>query len=258
MHSDPPDMPEPSAPAEPIAPDLTALPSAAKAMKQQRRRRGKIARLPRKIREEVNVMISDGLPYAEIIARLGDHGKGLNKDNLINWHAGGYRDWLRDQPWLDQLHASLDFATIVLDDSDAPKIREASLIIAVKQMYELIKSFEPAEFKQQLKDEPATYSKILNSLSKLAEVGLRYDRERGDAIRRASRDTNRAKKAAGLTDDMLRQYENEFNLLRRPSKTSHGLPTPAAARLSEVNAPATTQSGELTKDQETSSEVKRG
>ena len=252
MPSDPPD------PQSTPTADLTDLPSAAKAMKQQRRRRGKIARLPRKIREEVNVMISDGLPYAEIIARLGDHGKDLNKDNLINWHAGGYRDWLRDQPWLDQLHASLDFATIVLDDSDAPKIREASLIIAVKQMYELIKSFEPAEFKQQLTDEPATYSRILNSLSKLAEVGLRYDRERTDAIRRVSRDTNRAKKAAGLTDDMLRQYESEFNLLRRPAKNALAQPTPDEARLREVNVSVIQQTGELTQDQETSSEVKRG
>jgi hypothetical protein len=205
------------------------LPSAAQVLKPTRRRRGKIARLPRQIREQINAMLDDGLSHADIIARLGDHGKNLNRQNLINWQQGGFKDWLKDQPWLDELHASLDFANNVLDDSDSPKIREASLVIAVKQMYELIKSFEPADFKQQLSEDPAAYSRILNSLAKLAEVGLRYDRERGEASRNERREANRSKKAAGLTEDLLRQYENEFNLLRRPS-----LPGAAEVRLSKV------------------------
>jgi hypothetical protein len=175
-------------------------------------------------------MLDDGLPHADIIARLGDHGQNINRQNLINWQQGGFQDWLKDQPWLDELHANLDFATNVLDDSDSPKIREASLIVAVKQMYDLIKTFEPADFKQQLAEDPAAYSRILNSLAKLAEVGLRYDRERGQSSRTDKREANRSKKAAGLTEDMLRQYENEFNLLRRPTT-----PGPAEVRLSKVN-----------------------
>ncbi len=238
-------------------PPETPIPTAAQAIKAHRRRRGKIARLPRLVREEVNIMLSDGLPDAEIITRLGEHGKDLNKDNLISWHDGGYKDWLKDQPWLDALHSSLDFATNVLNDSDSPKIREASLIVAVKQMYELIKTFEPAEFRQQLAREPSTYSKILNSLAKLAEVGLRYDRERGEATRSIARETTRSRKAAGLTDDMLRQYENEFQLLRRPAKL-HQPPAAAPESLSEVNASTASQTGEVKRDQESSSGVKRG
>jgi hypothetical protein len=222
--------PEPAAPAAsaPIENQksnieiLQPLPTPAQAIKPNRRRRGKIARLPRKIREEINLMLDDGLPHADIIARLGDHGKNLNRQNLINWQQGGFKDWLKDQPWLDQLHSSLDFAANILDDSDAPKLREASLIIAVRQMYDLIKSFEPADFMQQLAEDPAAYSRILNSLAKLAEVGLRYDRERAEATRAEKRESNRSKKAAGLTEDMLRQYENEFKLLRRPAQPSHG------------------------------------
>lgn len=196
---------------------LEPLPTPAQAIKPHRRRRGKIARLPRKIREEINVMLDDRLPHAKIIARLGDLGKNINRQNLINWQHGGFKDWLKDQPWLDELHASLDFVTNVLDDSDSPKLREASLIIAVRQMYDLIKSFEPADFKEQLAGDPAAYSRILNSLAKLAEVGLRYDRERAEATRADKREASRSKKAAGLTEDMLRQYENEFKLLRRPA-----------------------------------------
>jgi len=34
----------------------------------------------------------------------------------------------------------------------------------------------------------------------------------------ATRESSKSTKAAGLTDSMLRQYENEFKLLRRPPK----------------------------------------
>jgi hypothetical protein len=223
------------------------LPTATEAIKPTRRGRGKIARLPRKIREQVNVMLGDGLPHAEIITRLGEHGKDLNRQNLINWQAGGYREWLKDQPWLDQLHSTVDFAVNVLDDSDSPKIREASLIIAIKQMYELIRSFEPAEFKAQLTAEPTTYSRILNSLAKLAEVGLRYDRERGEVTRVFARETSRSKKAAGLTEDLLHQYENEFKLIRRPNKTNRPQTVSSDVSLSKANEPADTTNEQLSK-----------
>jgi hypothetical protein len=182
-------------------------------------------------------MLDDGLPHADIIARLGDHGKNLNRQNLINWQQGGFKDWLKEQPWLDELHASLDFATTVLDDSDSPKLREASLIIAVRQMYDLIKSFEPAEFKHQLAEDPAAYSRILNSLAKLAEVGLRYDRERAEVARTAKRDVASSKKAAGLTEDMLRQYEHEFKLLRRPVTPEVSSSKPLSVPETEISKP---------------------
>src|SRR5439155_3322220 len=79
------------------------LPTIAQTLKPSRRRNGKIARLPRKLRDQVNEMLSDGLPHAEIIASLGAAGERLNKDHLINWEKGGYLEWLRDRLWLDEL-----------------------------------------------------------------------------------------------------------------------------------------------------------
>src|SRR5260221_7215110 len=40
-----------------------------------RRHRGKVGRLPHESREAINVMIRDGLPYAEIILKLGETGR---------------------------------------------------------------------------------------------------------------------------------------------------------------------------------------
>jgi hypothetical protein len=65
-----------------------------------RRRRGKIARLPESVREEINVMLSDGVPYATIIAKFGDHGRGLTEHNLSRWRKADHQDWLAEQRWL--------------------------------------------------------------------------------------------------------------------------------------------------------------
>ena len=118
------------------------LPSPKQAVKPTRRPRGKIAHLPRNIREQINFMLSDGLTYAEVIERLGEAAKHLNEDNIGRWHAGPYQKWLKDRAWLEELSSKLDFAVNVLEDPDSPKIREASLAIVLKQMYELIADFE--------------------------------------------------------------------------------------------------------------------
>ena len=231
---------------------MDPIPTPDQAIRPKRRRRGKIARLPRHLREQVNLMICDGLSYPEIIIKLGDAGKHLNKDNLINWHDGGYKEWLKDQPWLDELHGRLDFAASVIQDPDTPKIREASLCIAVKQMYGLITEFDPASCIQKLADDPATYSRVLNALSKLAEIGLQYDRHHSEAATHARARKSKPTSTAGVSPDMIHQYEREFGLLRRPAS-----PAPPLPEHSIADVPAD-ENSEVKRGQESSSEVKRG
>src|ERR1043166_3072648 len=64
------------------------------------RRKGKVARLPKAVRDQLNLMLEDGVPYAAIIQNLGDHGKGLSPSNLTHWKDGGYADWVLQQNWL--------------------------------------------------------------------------------------------------------------------------------------------------------------
>src|ERR1035437_904653 len=70
---------------------------------------GKIARLPRNIRDELNRRLDEGEPGGRILewlnalpavqavltAEFGDGG--VNAQNLSNWRKGGYQDWLKQQ-----------------------------------------------------------------------------------------------------------------------------------------------------------------
>jgi len=77
-------------------------------------RNGKIARLARAIRDELNRRLDDGEPGVRLVAWLNGlpetqkilqvdfGGRPINEQNLSEWKAGGYRDWLARQEALSQ------------------------------------------------------------------------------------------------------------------------------------------------------------
>src|SRR3954468_13683159 len=62
---------------------------------------GKVARLPRVIRNFVNLMIYLGARYDQIIATLTELGyPGMFSQNISRWKERGYPRWLRCQRYL--------------------------------------------------------------------------------------------------------------------------------------------------------------
>ncbi len=80
-------------------------------------RLGKIARLPRKVRDELNVRLQDGevgrslvewlngLPAARAVLKEKFGGRPISEQNLSEWKQGGYEDWVRQQE--DGAYASM-------------------------------------------------------------------------------------------------------------------------------------------------------
>ena len=76
-------------------------------------RNGKIARLPKDIREQLNQRLDDGkqgkhlvewlnaMPEAEAVLAEQFEGKAITKQNLSQWRNGGYREWQAKQEWLE-------------------------------------------------------------------------------------------------------------------------------------------------------------
>jgi len=76
---------------------------------------GKIARLPRDIRDQLNRRLDDGEPGNRLVEWLNSlpevqtaqspksDGNPLSKEDLSEWEASGYRDWLAQQAALEQV-----------------------------------------------------------------------------------------------------------------------------------------------------------
>ncbi len=63
--------------------------------------------MPDDIRQSINRMLDEGLPYHTILERLGQAGKHLNIQNLCNWKYGGYQDHRLRHARAVILHAAL-------------------------------------------------------------------------------------------------------------------------------------------------------
>lgn len=85
-------------------------------------RHGKIARLPKALREELNRRLENGEPGKRLVAWLNTRpevqalvatefgGKPVREQNLSEWKTGGYRDWLVQQE-------ALELATRLAEDA---------------------------------------------------------------------------------------------------------------------------------------------
>src|SRR5258708_4747582 len=76
---------------------------------------GKIARLPKEIRNELNERLQDGERGVDLVVWLNDlpkvqetlaqffHGRPVTEQNLSEWRWGGYNDWGRHQAALERV-----------------------------------------------------------------------------------------------------------------------------------------------------------
>jgi hypothetical protein len=76
-------------------------------------RRGKIARLPRSVRDQLNVRLDDGHDADQILPWLNDlpevrevlakqfNGAPVSPQNLSGWRQGGFQEWLLHRQYID-------------------------------------------------------------------------------------------------------------------------------------------------------------
>jgi hypothetical protein len=83
---------------------------------------GKVARLPKAVREKLNIRLEDNEPAKEILEWLNSlpqtqkvlkslfNGAPINKQNLSDWKNGGFRDWQAQQEALSAMQQMADEA----------------------------------------------------------------------------------------------------------------------------------------------------
>ena len=180
-----------------------------------RQRRGKVARLPRVLRNRISNLMLDGKSYAEIIQSLGPEGEGLNEMNLSNWKAGGYQDWLRDQQRIDALKMRQEFAFEVVCGKEGSQVHQATLQVAATNLIHLLVDLDPVSLREILEEEPDKYTRLLNAIARLSDGELRCQRHRvQEEQHQAELEKEKTPKTRrGISDEALKQAEDKLQLL---------------------------------------------
>ena len=221
---------------------MSDAPSNSSASPVDRKRVGKCARLPKAIRDELNQRLQNGAIYRELADWLNTHPDrdtwenlrkaGLtgpfNEENISAWQSGGHQDWLRAQRRTDEIkarsEASLAMVTALREQGDGTlHITEANELILASQINEALSEFEPDSLKQLLRDKPAKFFDLANSIA--SQSNERIKREKLELEFRKYRDlveetkakllaaTSAAKHEGGLSAETLREIEEAAALL---------------------------------------------
>jgi hypothetical protein len=199
--------PESSTPAPGNEPAISAH--------SRRPRRGKVARLPKAIRDQINVMMLDGVPYAEILSKLGDAVQGVTEHNVTSWANGGHQDWLREQQRLEETRVKQETAMDLACPEGGSKIHEGTLQLAATSLSEMVRNLDLSPFEELLSADPAKLIPFLNSLARLSDAELKCEQHHAAIQKRAAKlEKQRAPaKAPGLTPETRRAIEKDLNLM---------------------------------------------
>jgi len=129
------------------------------------KRNGKIARLPKAVRDKINQWIDDGRTYPQIIKDLGDDAKDLKPGHFSEWRKGGYEDYLRHQEWRDQLRILRENGSEMSELTDGPKFQETLVQIALTEIFRVLQQGE-------LKPDSLNYIRLFNALARLNREAL--------------------------------------------------------------------------------------
>jgi hypothetical protein len=152
-----------------------------KACQSNARRNGKVARLPAALRDQVNRMLDDGLPYKQIIHNLGPAGQHLTEDNLSNWRHGGYDDYLKTQTLQVRAAIQAEAAADLLREPGAPSpelLRQACSQIGLLSYFTTLLEHGDDYAKQALNRNPAKFITLINSCCNLANTNIAIEKDR--------------------------------------------------------------------------------
>jgi hypothetical protein len=206
MKSKPPSSPRPSKPGPKSPSPSTKGPrhSQTKIPHPTWRHTGKVARLPKAIRDQLNQMLLDGVTYANIIKNLGEYGQGLTLSNLSRWKDTGHQDWLTEQAFIDRTRSRQETPAELVRDFDGTDVNHAALQLGSLHIFEALRDLRPGSLNRKLGGDCAAFARLLNALARASRetMLLQKYREACARARAALRELKDPKRK--LTEDERR------------------------------------------------------
>ena len=182
-----------------------------------RRRTGQIARLPKSVRDHLNEMIQDGVPYLDIIQKLGPDGQGLTEDMLSKWKNGGYQEWLQECRLTDAMRARYEFAhNLVTEAGDPQQASRAVLHTMAANLCYMLAETDPAALRESLLSDSDKFSRFVHAMVRLSEGSIKCEQHQSQE---EDRQAQKAKTAiplherGGISDEALARAEEKLRLM---------------------------------------------
>jgi len=173
------------------------------------RRQGKVARLPKAVRDKLNFLILDGLSYTDIIKALGEDGEGLNEDMLSRWKLGGHQEWLTEEKDMEDMHLREEYTLQLVKENGGTTLNEATIKMATAQIRQALRAFGQNVLQSALEDNSQNYIRLINALARLTSgaITCQHNRVREDQ-RQASLEKGAIDPAnLAITPETLRKIE---------------------------------------------------
>ncbi len=185
------------------------------------RRNGKVARLPKELRMQVNRMMDEGATYPSIIHWLDSEGhSGFNEENLSNWHAGGYQDWLREQDRHSRVQHQREWAKDFLHYQEIDSVSEAITALIGTQLGMALERYNPDALAKLMEEKPETYFKAVSQFFQLIQYRMRQDLLRQAKAARPQSKSNQIKvdqtEPAALNSGVMHQISGPNLLGAKP------------------------------------------
>jgi hypothetical protein len=178
-------------------------------------RTGKIARLPRKIRTELNERLDNGeegdsildwindLPVVDDLLREQFGGAPITKQNLSEWRQGGFREWVFRQQFIEHACETFDAVAEMEAEFDAPLLAGHLATLVATRYAALLNHWDghhSAEFEQA--------AKLLRALNRDIAL-LQRSTQDAERHRREHEQVVEQKKKDRLTAPIMAELESD-------------------------------------------------
>jgi hypothetical protein len=138
-------------------------------------RKGKVARLPVAIRNKLNEKLLDNVAGPSILSwvnrEMGFKGPAaITAQNLSEWRAGGFADWLENQDKVDRVKQLSELA-FRLAQTGGNTITESAAAIAGGQVLSILEDFDVETQKALMAEKPGNYLDLLDRIARLQKSG---------------------------------------------------------------------------------------
>jgi hypothetical protein len=181
-----------------------------------RRRRSAIARLPKPLRDQINLMLDDGLPYPDISKRIADNsGLSISADSISRWKQGGYQDYLRELRLLEESRQRYELILDLAREKQGIEAFQAARKIAAAIICDAVAEIGADSLREAVKLNPLNFLRMLNCLSRLTTGGLKCERHLLDQADREVHvhKQNQSCPKKGISPGTIKEMENTLSLM---------------------------------------------